>query len=430
MNDTVLLEKDGRIGRITLNRPDVLNAIDGDMPQAIADRVAEANADDEIHVIILSGAGRAFCAGYDLTYYASSQEGDGHALTQDMPWDPMQDYAFMHRNTELFMSLWHSHKPVIAKVSGFAAAGGSDIALCCDMIVMADDAEIGYMPARVWGCPTTAMWTYRVGPEQAKRLLFTGDRINVDFTGTSEQIPKAINCTFTYTFAMVSYAVKSALLPDVPNNDGIFRCMEVTAPEGSIVNPRRPVSVGGRMATGHYLPALVFQALAPVLPDKVMAACGSPLWSIVQTGIDKRGRTYANTLFFNGGMGALPTKPGESCYSWPSNISNVPVELVERNTPLFIHSKSLREGSGGTGVHPGGEGQEMVFESESETPVGIIFMAERLKFAAKGLEGGGEGALGEVLIDNKPADARADHALNLGQTITLRTPGGGGYGKA
>ena len=178
MNDTVLLEKDGRIGRITLNRPDVLNPIDGDMPQAIADRVAEANADDEIHVIILSGAGRAFCAGYDLTYYASSQEGDGHALTQDMPWDPMQDYAFMHRNTELFMSLWHSHKPVIAKVRGFAAAGGSDIALCCDMIVMADDAEIGYMPARGWGCPTTAMWTYRVGPEQAKRLLFTGDRIN------------------------------------------------------------------------------------------------------------------------------------------------------------------------------------------------------------------------------------------------------------
>jgi N-methylhydantoinase B len=256
-----------------------------------------------------------------------------------------------------------------------------------------------------------------------------GNRIHVDFAGTSAQIPRAINCTFTYTFAMVSYALKSALLPDVPNNDGIFRCMEVSAPEGSIVNPKRPVSVGGRMATGHYLPALVFQALAPVLPDKVMAACGSPLWSIIQTGIDKRGRTYANTLFFNGGMGALPTKPGESCYSWPSNISNVPVELVERNTPLFVHSKSLREGSGGAGIHPGGEGQEMVFESESETPIGVIFMAERLTYAAKGLEGGGEGALGEVLIDDQPADVRADHALELGQTITLRTPGGGGYGR-
>lgn len=178
MSDKVLLQKDGRIGRIILNRPDVLNAIDGDVPTALATRVEEANADPDIHVIILSGAGRAFCAGYDLTYYASATEGGGRDVTQEMPWDPMRDYAFMHRNTQLFMSLWHSHKPVIAKVHGYAAAGGSDIALCCDMIVMADDAEIGYMPARVWGCPTTAMWTYRLGPEQAKRMLLTGDRID------------------------------------------------------------------------------------------------------------------------------------------------------------------------------------------------------------------------------------------------------------
>ncbi|MCA8929017.1 MAG: hydantoinase B/oxoprolinase family protein, partial [Alphaproteobacteria bacterium] len=259
-------------------------------------------------------------------------------------------------------------------------------------------------------------------------VTVTGDRVRVDFTGTSAQIPRAINCTMTYTFAMVSYALKCALLPDVPNNDGIFRCMEVFAPEGTIVNPTRPVSVGGRMATGHYLPTLIFQALAPVLPEKVMAACGSPLWSIIQTGVDKRGRTYANTLFFNGGMGALPSKPGESCYSWPSNISNVPVELVERNTPLFVHRKALRQGSGGAGVHPGGEGQEVVFESESDTPIGVIFMAERLTHPAAGLEGGGPGALGEVLVDDVPADVRADHMLTRGQTITVRTPGGGGYG--
>ena len=260
-------------------------------------------------------------------------------------------------------------------------------------------------------------------------ITVKGDRIHVDFTGTNAQIPRAINCTMTYTFAMVSYALKCALLPDVPNNDGIFRCMEVFAPEGTIVNPTRPVSVGGRMATGHYVPALIFQALAPVLPDKVMAACGSPLWSIIQTGIDNRGRTYANTLFFNGGLGALPTKPGESCYSWPSNISNVPVELVERNTPLFVRNKSLREGTGGEGIHKGGEGQEVVFENESDTPIGVIFMAERLKFPAKGLEGGEPGGLGQVLVDGEPADVRADHLLTKGQTITIRTPGGGGYGR-
>ena len=178
MSDKVLLEKDGRIGRIILNRPDALNAIDNDVPRDLAARVDEANADPDIHAIVLSGSGRAFCAGYDLTYYAEAAGGEGNAVTQEMPWDPMQDFAFMYRNTELFMSLWHSHKPTIAKVHGYAAAGGSDIALCCDMIVMADDAEIGYMPARVWGCPTTAMWTYRLGPEQAKRMLFTGDRID------------------------------------------------------------------------------------------------------------------------------------------------------------------------------------------------------------------------------------------------------------
>ncbi|HJP21521.1 MAG TPA: crotonase/enoyl-CoA hydratase family protein, partial [Alphaproteobacteria bacterium] len=95
-----------------------------------------------------------------------------------MPWDPMKDYALMRRNTDLFMSLWRSYRPVICKIHGYAVAGGSDIALCSDLVVMADDAKIGYMPVRVWGCPTTAMWVYRLGPEQAKRMLFTGDKID------------------------------------------------------------------------------------------------------------------------------------------------------------------------------------------------------------------------------------------------------------
>lgn len=174
----VLYEKDGRIARITLNRPDVLNAIDDELPRELEDAVERANGDTGVHVIVLAGAGSAFCAGYDLAYYAQQTEGAGHAMTQAMPWDPMKDYAFMTRNTERFMSLWRSHRPVVAKVHGFAVAGGSDIALCADMIVMAEDAEIGYMPARVWGCPTTAMWVYRLGAEQAKRMLFTGDRID------------------------------------------------------------------------------------------------------------------------------------------------------------------------------------------------------------------------------------------------------------
>ena len=171
----VLYEKDGRIGRITLNRPQVMNAIDDDVPRELADCVARANEDQGVHVIVLSGAGPAFCAGYDLTFYAQST---ARVSSEGVPlWDPMQDYAFMMRNTELFMSLWRSYRPVVCKVHGYAVAGGSDIALCADLVVMEEAAEIGYMPARVWGCPTTAMWVYRLGPEQAKRMLFTGDKI-------------------------------------------------------------------------------------------------------------------------------------------------------------------------------------------------------------------------------------------------------------
>ena len=171
----VILERDGRIARITLNRPEVMNAIDDDLPRELADAVARADADPGIHVMVLSGAGKAFCAGYDLDHYAS---GTGtNKVVQDMPWDPMQDYQFMWSNTQAFMSLFRAMKPVICKVHGFAVAGGSDIALCADITIMGDRAQIGYMPTRVWGTPTTAMWVYRLGPEKAKRMMFTGDRI-------------------------------------------------------------------------------------------------------------------------------------------------------------------------------------------------------------------------------------------------------------
>jgi enoyl-CoA hydratase len=171
---TLTYAVDGRVARITLNRPERLNAIDGAMPGEIRRAVEQANADDAVHVIVLAGAGRAFCAGYDLKAFA---EGDT-PLIQDMPWDPMQDYRIMKGYTDDFMSLWRSYKPTICRVHGYAVAGGSDIALCCDVIVATEDARFGYMPARVWGCPTTAMWVYRLGAEKAKRMLLTGDTID------------------------------------------------------------------------------------------------------------------------------------------------------------------------------------------------------------------------------------------------------------
>lgn len=166
----------GRIARITLNRPARLNAIDDRMPREIRRAVEAANADERVHVIVLAGAGRAFCAGYDLKQFA---EGDAtNRWTQDMPWDPMRDYRGMKANSDDFFSIWRSYKPVICKVHGYAVAGGSDIALCADIVIMEENARIGYMPARVWGCPTTAMWVYRIGAEKAKRMLLTGDTVD------------------------------------------------------------------------------------------------------------------------------------------------------------------------------------------------------------------------------------------------------------
>jgi len=177
---TLKIEQDAtspRVARLVLNRPERLNAITDETPREIRAAVEWASANDEVHVIIVEGAGKGFCGGYDLT--GSAEQHIEHPCQQEKsPWDPMVDYAYMKRNTEDFMSLWRCAKPTIAKVHGAAVAGGSDIALCCDLLVMAEDARIGYMPTRVWGCPTTAMWTYRIGPARAKQLMFTGDLLD------------------------------------------------------------------------------------------------------------------------------------------------------------------------------------------------------------------------------------------------------------
>ena len=181
-----------RIARLLLNRPERLNAINEEMPRELRAAVDWANANPEVHVIVVEGAGKGFCGGYDLAHFGEGQI-DHPCQQEKSPWDPMADYAYMKRNTEDFMALWRSPKPTIAKVHGAAVAGGSDIALCCDMLVMANDARIGYMPTRVWGCPTTAMWTFRLGPMRAKQLMFTGDVIDgrtaADWGLANEAVP-------------------------------------------------------------------------------------------------------------------------------------------------------------------------------------------------------------------------------------------------
>ena len=171
-----------RVARLRLARPARLNAINRELPGEIRAAVEWAEAEDAIHVIVVEGEGRAFCAGYDITELAIETYREGatfNPIQQERPhWDSMVDYAVMKRYTDDFMSLWRSRKPTIAKVHGYAIGGGSDIALCCDLLVMAEDAKIGYPPTRVWGCPSTAMWTYRLGPARAKQVMFTGDPLD------------------------------------------------------------------------------------------------------------------------------------------------------------------------------------------------------------------------------------------------------------
>lgn len=182
----------GRIARITLNRPERGNAITQEMPRELAACVERANLDPAVHVMALAGNGTGFCGGYDLLQSAEQMgaQAFGDAAQAGSPldpaviaanhdpartWDAMTDHAMMARNVKGFMSLFHSDKPVVCKVHGYCVAGGTDMALCSDLLVIADDAKIGYPPARVWGCPTTSMWFHRIGLEKAKRLLFTGD---------------------------------------------------------------------------------------------------------------------------------------------------------------------------------------------------------------------------------------------------------------
>ncbi len=175
--ETLTYDADGRVARITLNRPARLNAINMEMPGEIRRAVEKANDDPAIHVIVLAGAGEAFCAGYDLKDFAEA-EGGNPIIQTEMPWDPMEDYRIMKRFTDDIMSLWRSYKPTVARVHKYAVAGGSDIALSCDFVIMEEDARIGYPPTRVWGCPSTAMWVYRLGAEKAKRMLLTGDLVS------------------------------------------------------------------------------------------------------------------------------------------------------------------------------------------------------------------------------------------------------------
>jgi enoyl-CoA hydratase len=174
MAETVLYESGDGVATLTLNRPDRLNTIVPALIEDLRAALTRAWEDDSVRAIRLRGAGRVFCAGYDIDWGAEAMRGE----VDTGQWDPIRDYQWMTRFVDAYMELWRSPKPVIAQVHGFCVGGGTDFALCSDLIVCAQDCRIGYPPARVWGSPTTAMWVYRLGLERTKRLMLTGDALD------------------------------------------------------------------------------------------------------------------------------------------------------------------------------------------------------------------------------------------------------------
>ncbi|MBI4278146.1 MAG: hydantoinase B/oxoprolinase family protein [Armatimonadetes bacterium] len=248
--------------------------------------------------------------------------------------------------------------------------------------------------------------------------------IVIDFTGSSPQSPWGINSVMNYTFVWTFVAVKCVVNPGLPNNYGTFKPVTITAPEGSILNPRKPAPVRMRSTVAHHLTAAVMGALVQAVPGRVIADSGSPMWVERFFGVDERGKPFAETIMLNGGMGARPTKDGPSTRSFPSNISNTPVEVFENILPLRVTEKRLVLDSGGPGRHRGGLGQQISFLAVH--PVTALFQNEHIRYPARGFRGGGPGGLGVTLLNGEVIDSKSRVLLRPGDLATLRLPGGGG----
>ena len=253
------------------------------------------------------------------------------------------------------------------------------------------------------------------------------DKITIDFTGTSNQINRPINSVFNYTYAYACYALKCAIDPYAPNNDGSFRPIKIIAPEGTIVNPRRPAPVWGRHLTGHYIPPAIYGALAKVIPNNIIAESGSPLWNIYFKGRQEiNDKPFVKMFFMNGGHGARSKSDGPGCLSFPSNVSNQSIEQFENQVPLLVHEKAFVKDTQGIGQYVGGPAQRISFESTSSKPIIMTIRHERVKYPPRGMNGGGDGSKGIDLVNNKKIPAKISYPLKFGDIATFQTPGGGG----
>src|SRR6266550_3404707 len=287
--------------------------------------------------------------------------------------------------------------------------------------------EISKLPGGEW-----ASETWSDGFEEPIVVRCTvkvaGDEIFIDFTGSSPQSTRGINVVLNYTHAYASFAIKAAICPDVPHNEGSFRPVHVSAPPGCILNALEPAPVASRQVIGHFIPSAIFAALSGAMPGRLMAPGADPIWLSVWRG---QNPSFTLTLFQVGGTGARPTKDGLNAVGFPSGVAGVPAEVIESLSPVVMKRRQLRPDSGGPGEWRGGLGQLTEFTRRGEGRWSVSSIADRTVYAAPGLLGGQSGATGEVTLDDGTRlNAKALKDLSSSEIVHVNLPGGGGYGEA
>jgi N-methylhydantoinase B len=287
-------------------------------------------------------------------------------------------------------------------------------------------AEIAKLPDGQWSNET---WSDGFEEPILVRcaVRVAGDEIFIDFSGSSPQSTRGINVVLNYTHAYASFAIKAAICPDVPHNEGSFRPVHVSAPPGSILNALDPAPVASRQVIGHFIPSAIFAALSGALPGRLMAPGADPIWLSVWRG---QNPSFTLTLFQVGGTGARPSKDGLSAVGFPSGVAGVPAEIVESLSPVVLKRRELRPNSGGAGEWRGGLGQLTEFVRRGEGRWSVSSIADRTKYPAPGLLGGRAGAAGEVALgDGTQLHAKSLVDLGAEETVYVNLPGGGGYGE-
>jgi N-methylhydantoinase B len=286
-------------------------------------------------------------------------------------------------------------------------------------------AEIRKLPSGEWSNET---WSDGFEEPIVVRctVKVAGDEIFIDFTGSSPQSTRGINVVMNYTHAYASFAIKAAICPDVPHNEGSFRPVHVSAPPGSILNALDPAPVASRQVIGHFIPSAIFAALSGAMPGRLMAPGADPIWLSVWRG---QNPPFTLTVFQVGGTGARPTKDGLNAVGFPSGVAGVPAEVIESLSPVVLKRRELRADSGGAGTWRGGLGQLTEFARRGEGKWSVSSIADRTEYPAPGLLGGKEGARGEVTMgDGKKLHAKALKDLTDSDVVHVNLPGGGGYG--